>query len=137
MPPLALFHSTVQAAGPNLSARRSTDALFHSRRSRRSAQPYLTWGDHGYWPSTDYNGIDDATLIWWDPAATGPDEIRKDGTGMWQYVDGGKRYLPGEWPTDRRRCSTRPAPWRSTRPRRKAKPRRLPQPRRLNESRRT
>ncbi len=63
-------------------------------------QPYLTWGDHGYWEGTDYNGIDDATLIWWDPTATGPDEIRKDGTGMWQYVDGGTRYLPGEWPTE-------------------------------------
>ncbi len=38
--------------------------------------------------------------MWWDPTATGPDEIRKDGTGMWQYVDGGKRYLPGDWPTE-------------------------------------
>ena len=31
---------------------------------------------------------------------SGPDEIERDGTGMYQYVDGGKRYLPGEWPTD-------------------------------------
>ncbi len=48
----------------------------------------------------DYQGVDDGTIIWWDPTATGPDEIRKDGTGMYQYVDGGKRYLPGEWPTE-------------------------------------
>ncbi len=64
------------------------------------SQPYLTWGDKGLWPDVDYNGVDDATIIWWDPAATGPDEIRKEGTGMWTFVDGGKRYLPGEWPTE-------------------------------------
>ena len=44
--------------------------------------------------------LPDLAVIWWDPAPTGPDEIRKDGTGMWAFVDGGKRYLPGEWPTD-------------------------------------
>ena len=64
------------------------------------SQPFLTWGDHGYWPEADYSGIDDATAIWWDPTATGPDEIRKDGTGMWQYVEGGTRYLPGQWPSE-------------------------------------
>jgi hypothetical protein len=45
-------------------------------------------------------GLDDATAIWWDPKATGPDEIRKQGTGMYQFVDGGKRYLAGAWPTE-------------------------------------
>jgi hypothetical protein len=99
VPPLALFHSTVQSAGPNLSAQTFEDALFQVETQQAISAPYLTWGDHGYSSSTDYAGIDDATLIWWDPAATGPDEIRKDGTGMWQYVDGGKRYLPGKWPT--------------------------------------
>ena len=44
--------------------------------------------------------MDDATAFWWDATATGADEIRRDGTGMYQYVDGGKRYLPGEWPTE-------------------------------------
>ena len=39
-------------------------------------------------------------MIWWDPTATGPDEIRKEGTGMYQFVDGGKRYLPNGWPTE-------------------------------------
>ena len=48
----------------------------------------------------DYHGVDDGTIIWWDPTATGPDEIRKDGTGMYQFVDGGKRYLPGECPSE-------------------------------------
>ena len=38
-------------------------------------------------------------MIWWDPAATGLDEIRKPGVGMYQFVDGGERYLPGAWPS--------------------------------------
>ena len=51
---------------------------------------------------------------------------------MWQYVDGGTRYLPGEWPTDEMALFDpagavaiyeTPAGGRS--------PDRLPQPRRL------
>ena len=51
-------------------------------------------------PETDYNTSDDATAIWWDPDATGEDEAGNEGTGQLVYVDGGHRYLPGEWPTD-------------------------------------
>ena len=62
-----------------------------------------SWGD-GVWPETDRNSTDDATAIWWDPDATGKDEAGNEGTGQIVYVDGGHRYLPGEWPTD-------PIPW--------------------------
>ncbi len=87
----------LQAAGPNLSPETFKTALFQGRTDQAISQPFLTWGEQGIWDEPDYSGIDDATLIWWDPEATGPDEIRKEGTGMYQYVDGGKRYLPGEW----------------------------------------
>ena len=43
--------------------------------------------------------MDDVTEIWWDSSATGPDEPGHDGVGMYRYVDGGKRYLPGKHPT--------------------------------------
>ncbi|CAN5766155.1 hypothetical protein BH18ACT2_BH18ACT2_03470 [soil metagenome] len=100
-PPLAVFFSTAQAAGPDLTAETWRDALFAGEGTTAAiSQPFLSWGDHGYWPDADYSGIDDATVLWWDPVATGPDEIRKVGTGMYQYVDGGKRYLPGQWPTE-------------------------------------
>lgn len=63
--------------------------------------PSLSYGDHGLWPyEADYNGTDDVTEIWWDAEATGPDEIRREGTGMYRYVDGGRRYLPGQWTED-------------------------------------
>ncbi len=98
----ALFFAVVQGVGPNLTPDTFHDAVFAlppTADALAISQPYLTYGDKGYWPDDDYLGVDDATAIWWDPVATGPDEIRKEGVGMYQYVDAGQRYLPGEWPT--------------------------------------
>lgn len=98
----ALFFAVVQGVGPNLTPETFRDALFASEGTRAAiSQPYLTYGDKGYWGGVpDYQGVDDATVFWWDPNATGVDEVRREGTGMYQYVDGGQRYLPGEWPTE-------------------------------------
>ena len=96
----ALLFAVVQAVGPNLTPETFRDTLF-AREGTLAAisQPYLSYGDKGYWGGVpDYQGVDDATVFWWDATATGVDEIRREGTGMYQYVDGGKRYLPGEWP---------------------------------------
>ncbi len=98
----ALFFAAIQRTGPNLTPQTFRDAIFALPSTSKGlvvSQPYLTYGDKGYWPVTDYLGVDDATAIWWDPAATGPDEIRKDGVGMYEFVNGGQRYLPGQWPT--------------------------------------
>ncbi|TFH15303.1 MAG: hypothetical protein E4H05_08420 [Acidimicrobiales bacterium] len=101
MPPFTLFYAALQGAGPNLTHESWRDALFADGGTTPAiSAPLLTYGDKGFWPDVDYSGIDDATVVWWDPAATGPDEIRKEGTGMYQFVDGGTRYLPGQWPTD-------------------------------------
>jgi hypothetical protein len=101
MPNYTFLAANLQAVGPNLTPETFRDALFAGGGTTPAlTQPLLTYGDKGIWPDTDYNGVDDATLMWWDPAAVGPDEIRKEGTGMWAFVDGGKRYLPGEWPTE-------------------------------------
>jgi hypothetical protein len=100
-PQPALFFAALQAAGPNLTTESFRDALFTGPVAAQAiTQPYVTYGDRGIWPETDWNGIDDFTEIWWDPAPAGPDEIGNEGAGMVQYVDGGKRYLPGDWPTD-------------------------------------
>lgn len=101
MPGFALLTATLQGTGPELSPQTWRDALFAAEgTSAAISQPYLKWGETGIWPYTDYSGVDDGTILWWDPTATGPDEIRKDGTGMWTFVDGGQRYLPGEYPTE-------------------------------------
>ena len=98
----ALFFAVVQGVGPNLTPETFRDTLFASDGTRAAiSQPYLSYGDKGYWGGVpDYQGVDDATVFWWDATATGLDEIRREGTGMYQYVDGGQRYLPGDWPTE-------------------------------------
>ena len=101
MPNYSFLAANLQATGPDLTPATFREALFAGAGTTPAlTQPLLTYGDKGFWPDTDYNGVDDATLIWWDGEATGPDEIRKEGTGMWAFVDGGQRYLPGEWPSD-------------------------------------
>lgn len=97
MPPFQLLFSALQSTGPNLTSENLAAAIRSFQTDKAISQPWLSWGDHDIWDEPDYNGIDDATLFWWDPEAEGPDEIRKVGKGMIVYVDGGKRYLPGEW----------------------------------------
>ncbi len=99
VPPLNVLYAAVQGVGPTLTPQNFKDALFAADPTRRAVSaPSLSWGDKGIWPYDDYAGLDDATELWWDPSSTGPDEIQRQGQGMYRYVDGGKRYLPGEWP---------------------------------------
>lgn len=101
IPAPAVFYAVLQNVGPVLTPETWRDGLFSYNATRSAiSQPSLSWGDKGIWPQPDYAGIDDATVIWWDPTATGPDELRKQGTGMYQFVDGGKRYMPGNWPAE-------------------------------------
>ncbi len=93
------FFSVLQAAGPDLTHESFRDALFAGDPTPSAiTNPSLSWGDHGRWPEPDYFGVDDATEVWWDPDATGLSETGEEGRGMYRYVDGGRRYLPGEWP---------------------------------------
>ena len=95
------FMLGIHLAGPNLTPETFQEGMFRfppqesgltRTRTRRGA---TSCG-----PTTDYNSSDDTTAIWWDPTATGKDEAGNEGTGMLRYVDGGKRYLPGDWPTE-------------------------------------
>ena len=99
LPNLQLFYAAFQGVGPSLTPDALRTALFQSPIVDSTVlTPQISWGNHKIWPATDYAGIDDQTEIFWNPTATGPDELGKEGTGMWAYVDGGKRYLPGQWP---------------------------------------
>jgi hypothetical protein len=96
-----LFFTGVHLAGPDLTAANFRAGLFRypPAPTTTPTEMHLSWGRHGIWPGTDLTGGDDATVIWWDPAATGPDEVGKVGPGLWRYADGGRRYLPDQWPT--------------------------------------
>lgn len=91
--------SGIMGAGPRLTAETFRDALFAAKPIGGGLTvPQASFGKQ-YFPKPDYTVLDDTVEIWYDPDATGPDERGKDGQGMYRYVDGGKRYLPGQWPT--------------------------------------
>ena len=97
--PWAVF-TGIHMAGENLTPQSFQKGLFSYPPTGRGmvTSPISSWGSHGIWPFTDYTQYDDVTEIWWDPNAIGEDEVGNQGKGMYRYVDGGKRYLPGEHP---------------------------------------
>jgi hypothetical protein len=98
-PNIQFFYSAFQGIGPNLTHEAFQNALFSAPIVKSTVlTPQLSWGNRDIWPATDYAGIDDQTEIFWDATATGTDELDKQGTGMWAYNQGGKRFLPGQWP---------------------------------------
>ena len=98
-----LLMDGLQLAGPNLTPQTFRDGAVPraaatggtERRSDRSSRTATTATGSG----TDYGGLDNAGILYWDPKAVGPDETGHVGTGMYRLVDGGRRYLPGQWPT--------------------------------------
>lgn len=96
-----VFYAIVQGIGPNLTAEAWRDAIFAGEPTRRAVtNPTISWGDKDRWPDElepDYFGIDDMTIIWWDRDQVGIDELRREAPGMYQFVDGGRRYLLGEF----------------------------------------
>ena len=98
-PSMNLLHNYIQAVGPELNMENWRDTIFVAdpTASAKTA-PSISFGSQGRWPGEfepDYRGTDDVTLIWWDPDTEGLDEVDANGPGMWQYVDGGQRFLPG------------------------------------------
>ena len=101
MDPLpSTFYAILQGTGTDLTAQNFQDALFAGDPTARAfTAPSLSWGADGRWPEVpDYGGVDDVTEIWWDPELVGFDELNREEPGMYRFVDGGQRYLPGEWP---------------------------------------
>ena len=95
----AIVSSGIHYAGPVLTAETFQAGLFRNAPAPSGAltAARISFGDHGIYRGTDYRGIDDYTEVWWDPDAVGPDETNKEGTGLWRYSEGGRRFLPGEW----------------------------------------
>jgi ABC-type branched-subunit amino acid transport system substrate-binding protein len=98
-PSVLEFANGVMLAGPKLTPQSFRDGLFRYPPSGGDAiNPQLSYGKHGVWPSTDYNGLEDAGMLWWDTSAVGEDEVKQVGNGLYRYADGGKRYTRGKFP---------------------------------------
>jgi Periplasmic binding protein len=99
-PSVFLLARGAMLAGPKLTPQTLRDGLFRYPPSGGDAiNPLQSWGKHGVWPSTEYYGTEDAAMIWWDPSATGEDEVGQVGNGLYRAADGGKRYSRGKFPS--------------------------------------
>ena len=100
-PSMEILFDGISLAGPTLNPQTFKQGLFSYPKTPAQAgitNPLISWGRQ-VWPWDDYNLSDDSTEIWWDNTAQGPDELDKQGVGMYRYIDMGKRYLPGQFPS--------------------------------------
>jgi len=98
-PPLRTVFTGVHLAGAELTAESFRDGLLRYPPSGGGpTEPQVSRGEHGVWPDFDWGGTDDVGLIWWDPTATGEDEVGNAGTGMYRYALNGQRYTLGDLP---------------------------------------
>ena len=99
-PYLRTVFTGVHLAGPELTPETFRDGLLRYPVSGGGpTEPQVSRGDHGVWPDFDWGGTDDVAIIWFDPTATGEDEVGNEGTGMYRYANGGERYSIGNLPT--------------------------------------
>jgi hypothetical protein len=102
---LALFFTGVHMAGPDLNSETFRAGMFRlPPRGGSVTTPHVSFGDHDFYrnldgsPRLDYLAVDDMTEVWWDPDTESVDEGGRSGRGVYRYVDGGRRYLPGTLP---------------------------------------
>jgi Periplasmic binding protein len=78
----------IQMAGPDLTPQTFQQGMFNYPRASGPA------GSWGFGPG-DFTPMDDAMVIWWNPDAESPYNAK-----LGAYQTDGKRYRPGQWPTD-------------------------------------
>jgi hypothetical protein len=99
-PPLRTIFTGIHLAGPDLTVDAFRDGLLRAPPAGGGpTEPQVSRGEHGVWPDFDWGGSDDIAFIWWDPTATGEDEVGNAGTGMYRYALDGKRYTLGHMPS--------------------------------------
>lgn len=95
---LGLLYIGVHLAGPKLNIDTFRQGMFSFRPVAGHITHIAGSFGTGLWPWPDYVIADDAAEIWWDYDEPGQTETGTDGTGMYRYMNMGKRYLPGTWP---------------------------------------
>jgi hypothetical protein len=95
---LQILFIVLQLMGPDVTPANFQQTLFTAPTIPGTPQlGQISFGTR-LWPQPDYSALDDQAEVWWDPNATGVDELGSTGKGMWQWVNGGARVLPGHWP---------------------------------------
>jgi hypothetical protein len=92
--PILYAFSGIELAGPRFNGRSFAQSMFNLPPLGGGTPDAIRLSFGKYGPSP-YTGIDNIMEIWWDPNRNGP-----DGKPGWTfYVQGGKRYLLGQWPS--------------------------------------
>ncbi|MEX1008344.1 MAG: hypothetical protein WD271_10930 [Acidimicrobiia bacterium] len=91
------LYNGVQLAGPNLTAKTFRAALVDFPASGGAFQNMITNLETGIPPAPI--PVRGTALGWWNPKAMGgSNQIGLLGTGKYEYLNGGKRYLTGQYP---------------------------------------
>jgi hypothetical protein len=102
---MLLLASGIQAAGPRLTPETFANGL------QRAVFPNPGCGGPPFYQACvgfkgDHSMVDDFTLVWYDQNGTSDEVDAANGNlpyaknaGTYCYVDGGRRYKAGEWPT--------------------------------------
>ena len=106
MTDLELLYAGIHMAGPNLTAQTYRDGMFSRPPVGGAAEGQVTttgrfYGKAAKLPYNEYLTGGDVALVWWDPDTVGPSVAVNlaDSKGVYQYLDGGKRYINGQLPS--------------------------------------
>ncbi len=83
----------IQVAGSRLNPQ-TMDKGYHAIPAVPSKDPTVP---ACYYEPGDYTCVKDGTILWYD--AQYQDENNGNTAGCWRLADGGKRYIPGGWPS--------------------------------------
>ena len=100
-----LLFAGIHMAGPKLTPQTYRDGMFSRPAVGGEAEGQVAstgrfYGKSAKLPYNEYLTGGDVALVWWDPDTVGPSVAVNlpDSAGVWQYVDGGKRYIRGQDP---------------------------------------
>jgi hypothetical protein len=83
----------IHMAGPELTAETFARGLFRMPPAGGGpANPQVSYGNWGVFPAMDYQAVDDAVEIWWDPDVEAEDERGEVGKGVWRRSNGAARF---------------------------------------------
>jgi hypothetical protein len=102
-----ILYAGVHMAGPDLTPETFKAGMFARPPVGGQPEGQVTttarvYGKNAKLPYDEYQTGGDVTLAWWDGDTSGPSVSVNgpDAAGVWQFLDGGKRYLRGQVPSD-------------------------------------
>jgi len=105
---LSQLYTLLQFAGPKLT--RQTVAAVPALLARNGGNVGGAYSDSAFTFEAPVVKAGEVTprgvaMVWWNPSLDGPGNynLSSQGTGQYMYLDGGKRYTPGTFPTAKKK----------------------------------